>query len=161
MNEVAQSPLGPLWAVRITLTGPARLCRWSRLVVSFLNSTARTRLDQTHGPLPRTQSGRRLFRLISTCTDFVGGSGLVGSVHVVEFGKDTVGPDQRQSVVGPAPNSTRRTQIRPDQTQSPRTCRRADPGLRRSLVGPAWWNLDVARNAEPTRVATAINGCLL
>ena len=32
-------------------TRRARLCRWSGLVVSFLNSTTRTRPDQTHGPL--------------------------------------------------------------------------------------------------------------
>ena len=52
--------------------------------MSFLNSTTWTRPDQTHRPLgsptsPRTLSGRRLVRSISTCTDFVRGSGLVGS----------------------------------------------------------------------------------
>jgi len=60
--------------------------------------TTRTRPDQTHGPLgsptsPRTLSGCRLFRSISTRTD---GSGLVGSqtrsvgpwVRVVKFDTD-------------------------------------------------------------------------
>ena len=47
-------------------------------------STTQTRPDQTHGPLgsptsPPTLSGRRLVPSISTCTDFVRGSGLVGS----------------------------------------------------------------------------------
>ena len=101
------------------------------------NSTTHTRPDQTHGPLgsptsPRTLSGCRLVRSISTCTDFVRGSGLVGSgrrqspwVRVVEFRNDTTRPDQRQSLVGPVPNSTTRTRSGPDPTrQSPQTCRR-------------------------------------
>jgi len=68
--------------------------------VSLLNFTRRARPDQTHGPLgsptsQRTLSGRRLVRQISICTDFVRGSGLVGSgrrqspwVRVVEFDTD-------------------------------------------------------------------------
>ena len=65
-------------------TDQTRLCRWSGRVVSFLNSTTRSRPDQNHRPRgsptsPRTLSGRRLVRSISTCTDFVRGSGLVGS----------------------------------------------------------------------------------
>ena len=52
--------------------------------MSSLDSTIRTRPDQTHGPLgsptsPRNLSGRRHVHSISTCTDFVRGSDLVGS----------------------------------------------------------------------------------
>ena len=93
-------------------TGPARLCRWSGLVVSFRNSTTRTRPDQTHGPLgsptsPRTLSGRRFVRSISTHvrTLYVGlvwwGRRQSPWVCVVEFGTDfvpcRVGPDQTKS----------------------------------------------------------------
>jgi len=69
---------------KLHYTSPVRLCRCSGLVVSFLNSTTRTRPDQTHRPRgsptsPPTLSGRRLVRSVSTCTDFVRGSGLDGS----------------------------------------------------------------------------------
>jgi len=71
------------------IIGPGT-CSYARgLVVSFLNSTTRTRPDQTrpdqtHGLLvppasPRTLSGRRLVRSVSTYTDFVRESGLVSS----------------------------------------------------------------------------------
>ena len=96
--------------------------------MSFLNSTTRTRPDQTHGPLgsptsPPTLSGHRPVRSISTCTDFVRGSGLVWSgrrqspcVRLVEFRNDTTRPDQRQSL----------------------------------QVGPVWWNLDMTGSVRFT-----------
>ena len=90
-----------------------------------------TRPDQTHGPLgsptsaPTLSHGRGLVRSVSTCADFVRGSGRVGlgrrrspwvrvvefvtdqtlsetwsgRVLVVEFRNDMVRPDQRQSLV--------------------------------------------------------------
>jgi len=83
------------------IIGPGT-CYYARgLVVSFLNSTTRTRPDQTrpdqtHGLLvspasPRTLSGRRLVRSVSTYTDFVRGSGLVWSGLVGSQTK-SVGP---------------------------------------------------------------------
>jgi len=62
--------------------GPIGVYAYGRVVPKF--HTTRTRPDQTHGPLgsstsPRTLSGRRLVRSISTCTDFVRGPRLVGS----------------------------------------------------------------------------------
>jgi len=76
------------------IIGPGT-CSYARgLVVSFLNFTTRTRPDQTrpdqtHGLLvppasPRTLSGRRLVRSVSTCTDFVRESGLVWSRRVAD-----------------------------------------------------------------------------
>jgi len=69
-------------SVQITLVGPDRLSLvGSGRVVSKFHYTDPTRPDpdrldlRTH---PRTLSGRRLVRSISTCTDFVRGSDLVG-----------------------------------------------------------------------------------
>ena len=100
--------------------------------MSFLNSTTRTRPDQTDGPLgsptsPPTLSGRRLVCSISTCTDFVRGSGRVGSgrrqspwVRVVEFDTDQTLSETwsqaRTCLVGPVPNSTTRTRTGSDRT---------------------------------------------
>jgi len=71
--------------VQIPLDAPGQtlsLVGSGRLVPKF--HYTRTRPDQTHGPLgsptsPRTLSGRRLVRSISTRTDFVRGYGPVGS----------------------------------------------------------------------------------
>jgi len=114
---------------------PARLCRWSGLVVSFLNSTTRTRPDQTHGPLgsptsPRILSGRRLVRSISTRTDFARGSGLVGSQTksvgpcIVELRNDTTSPDQRQSLAQPSPARAKFHYTDTDRTRPDQTCRK-------------------------------------
>jgi len=120
-----------------------------RIEDGYRTEQNRTRPDQTHGPLgsptsaPTLSHGRGLVRSVSTCADFVRGSGRVGSgrrrspwvrvvefvtdqtlsetwsgrVLVVEFRNDMVRPDQRQSlVVGRVPNSAART--RPDPTRS-------------------------------------------
>jgi len=83
--------------VHITLDGLGQtlsLVGFGRVVSKF-HYTDPTRPDQTHGPRgsptsPRTLSGRRLIvRSISTCTDFVCGSGQVGSQKKsVEFRND-------------------------------------------------------------------------
>ena len=80
---------------------------------------------------PRTLSGRRLVRSISTCTDSVRGSGLVG------WQTKSVGPcsgiwkrhDQTRRATKSDPVRAKfhytRTRIGPDPTrQSPRTCRK-------------------------------------
>jgi len=70
-------------SVQITLDGPGQILSLvgSGRVVSKFHYADPTRPDQTHGPLgsptiPQTLSGRRLVRSVSTCTDFVLGSGL-------------------------------------------------------------------------------------
>ena len=140
-------------------------CRWSGLVVSFLNSTTRTRPNQTHGPLgsltsPQTLSGRRLVRSISTCTDFVRGSGPVGSQT------KSVGPcsgiKKRHDQTWPATKS-RRTRAkfhhtdadrtRPNPTrQRPQTCQR--PGSPTVWSGPpsGIWSLLSALTMMRTRL---------
>ena len=42
---------------------------------------------------------------------------MSGRIHVVEFRTDTTRPDQRESLVGPVPNSTTRTG--PDKVRGP------------------------------------------
>ena len=93
--------------VQIPLDGPGQtlsLVGSGRVVSKF--HTTRTRPDQNHGPLgsptsPRTLSGRRLVRSISTCTNFVHGSGLDGSgpVRVAQFRNDPTRPDQTSNKI--------------------------------------------------------------
>jgi len=92
-------------------------------------TTTRTRQDHTHGPLgsptsSRTLSGRRRVRSISTCTDFVRGSGLVGSgrrqgpwVRVVELSNDTTRP-RLATKSGSARAKFHTDRTRPDPTKS-------------------------------------------
>jgi len=138
--------------VRITLDGLD--CRWSGLVVSFLNSTTGTRPDQTHGPLGSSTSppsGRRLVRSVSTCTNFVWLDRRQSPwVRVVEFRNDATTPDQRATKSGrsgpcqiPLHGPDR---IADPTRRSPLTCRRLARTQRtwsetrvgrQSVVGPA------------------------
>jgi len=100
--------------------GRDRLCRWSGLVVLFLNSTTRThglhatRPDQTHGQSPYVSrlSGQVYDQTKSADlseTRAVLESGL-GRVRVVEFRSDTTRPDQRQSLARNLDTTTYRRQ---------------------------------------------------
>ena len=82
-------------------TAPTRLCRWSGVVASFLNSTTRT-----HGLCSRPGQTKSVHVETEQTSQRPDG-GLVGDpsgpwvwsgrVPVVEFRNDTTRPDQRQS----------------------------------------------------------------
>jgi len=62
--------------------------------------------------------------------DLVAGADMSGRVRAVEFRNDTTRSDQRQSLVGPVPNSTTRTRpdpTRPDKVRGFVSETRADP----------------------------------
>jgi len=98
--------------------GRDRLCRWSGLVVLFLNSTTRTHGLHATRPDPRTKSVRVEIERTSLRSDKV--RGLVrdpsgpwiwsGRVRVVEFRSDTTRPDQRQSLARNLDTTTHRRQ---------------------------------------------------
>ena len=76
-----------------------------------------------------------------------------GPVRVAEFRNDTTRSDQRQSLVGPVPNSTTRTRTGPDLTrQSPRTCRK--PARTQRILVSATWVSDVVWSGPPSGVWT-------
>ena len=95
-------------------------------------------------------SGRRRSSGISHGPDFVGdpvaGADVFGRVRVVELRNDTTRPDKRQSLARPVPNSSTRTQSRPDRTRPDKVC-----GLVENLADPTDFVRDPGRRPKSGR----------